>query len=238
MGECCLRGFRWDAQPKGRDTMLAGRHCYVTGSESQHQIGIMIIHDVFGWTFTNTRVLADHYAEEIGATVYVPDFFGGDVLPADVILAGPEHWGVLDFPTFFGSKNAKHVRGPEMVECAKLLRARYKRLGAVGYCFGGWGVFQLGSTANNGLVDCISTAHPSFLVEEEIRGLGVPVQICAPENDAMFLDDLKALCNQVIPTLGIPYDYQHFPGLDHGFAIRGDLGAASGSMSVELELFR
>jgi dienelactone hydrolase len=149
--------------------------------------------------------------------------FGGDVLPADVILAGPEHWGSLDFPTFFGSKNAKHVRGPEMVECAQILRARYKHLGAVGYCFGGWGVFQLGSTANKGLVDCISTAHPAFLVEGEIRGLGVPVQICAPQNDSMFPEDLKALCNQVIPTLGIPYDYQHFPGLDHGFAIRGDV---------------
>jgi dienelactone hydrolase len=75
MGECCLRGFKWDAQPQGKDTTLAGRPCYVTGSEAQDQIGIMVIHDVFGWTFTNTRVLADHFAAEIGATVYVPDLY-------------------------------------------------------------------------------------------------------------------------------------------------------------------
>jgi hypothetical protein len=35
----------------------------------------MIIHDLLGWTFTNTRILADHYAEEVDATVYVPDLY-------------------------------------------------------------------------------------------------------------------------------------------------------------------
>lgn len=33
----------------------------------------MIIHDLYGWEFTNTRLLADHYADEVNATVYVPD---------------------------------------------------------------------------------------------------------------------------------------------------------------------
>ena len=31
------------------------------------------VHDVYGWTFTNTRVLADHYAKEADATVFLPD---------------------------------------------------------------------------------------------------------------------------------------------------------------------
>lgn len=34
-----------------------------------------------GWKLTNTRVLADAYAEEAGVRVYVPDFFGGDHAP-------------------------------------------------------------------------------------------------------------------------------------------------------------
>ena len=71
MGECCLHGFKWDAKPKGSDITLAGRGCYVTGTNSH--AGIMLIHDIFGWTFTNIRLLADHYAEEVDATVYVPD---------------------------------------------------------------------------------------------------------------------------------------------------------------------
>lgn len=71
MAECCLKGFRWDVDPKGHETTLAGRSCYVTGSNDT--VAIMIIHDLFGWTFRNTRLLADHYAEEVNATVYIPD---------------------------------------------------------------------------------------------------------------------------------------------------------------------
>ena len=31
------------------------------------------VHDAYGWTFTNARVLADHYANEVDATVFLPD---------------------------------------------------------------------------------------------------------------------------------------------------------------------
>ena len=71
MAECCLKVFHWDADPKGSDTTLSGRDCYVTGTNPN--VAIMIIHDLFGWTFGNTRLLADHYADEVGATVYIPD---------------------------------------------------------------------------------------------------------------------------------------------------------------------
>lgn len=71
MNDCCLRGFKWDSQPIGKESTLAGRGCYVTGSNAH--AAILLIHDVFGWTFPNVRLLADHYAEEVGATVYVPD---------------------------------------------------------------------------------------------------------------------------------------------------------------------
>lgn len=97
-------------------------------------------------------------------------------------------------------------------------------MGAVGYCWGGWAVFKLGAKSGNGLVDCISTAHPSLL-EMEIEKVGVPVQILAPENNFMFLPDMKAFVNMVIPNLGVPYDYQHFSGVEHGFATRGDMNS-------------
>ena len=36
-------------------------------------VAIMLIADLFGWTFKNIRILADHYAADVDATVYVPD---------------------------------------------------------------------------------------------------------------------------------------------------------------------
>lgn len=119
------------------------------------------------------------------------------------------------------ARNTKAIREPEILDCARALRSQYLRVGAIGFCFGGWAVFRLGAKGNQ-LVDCISTAHPTFLEKQEIESVGVPVQILAPEMDMMFTEELKAHCNKVIPTLGISYDYQYFPGLEHGFAVRGD----------------
>ncbi|PKS09656.1 hypothetical protein jhhlp_004275 [Lomentospora prolificans] len=218
MSHCCVKGFQWEAKPKGTEENLAGRDCYITGSNKD--VAIMIIHDLFGWTFSNTRVLADHYAAEIDATVYVPDFFGGEKIPVDIIQ-DESRWAELDLPSFI-KRNNKSVRGPEIFECAKELRSRHRRTGAMGFCYGGWGVFQLAGEGNQ-LVDCISVAHPTLLEHQEIENVSVPVQILAPEIDPQFTPELKAFCHKTIPTLGVAYDYQHFPRLEHGFAIRGDL---------------
>jgi len=76
----------------------------------------------------------------------------------------------------FMSRNGKDKRFPEMEALAKELKGKFKKVGAIGYCYGGWAVLQLGAKGK-GLVDAISTAHPSALTKEEIEGVGVPVQI-------------------------------------------------------------
>lgn len=71
MSDCCTKGFKWDGEAKGREMTLSDNAAYVTGSNSE--VAILVIHDLFGWTFPNIRLLADAYAEEADATVYVPD---------------------------------------------------------------------------------------------------------------------------------------------------------------------
>ena len=74
MDPCCLRGAEWAVnEPKGREAKLADLDCYITGSNIS--IAILLIHDLYGWTFRNSRLLADHYAEEVGATVYLADLY-------------------------------------------------------------------------------------------------------------------------------------------------------------------
>lgn len=78
MSACCLKGEQWAVnEPAGREGKLAGLDCYITGSEIS--VAIILIHDLYGWTFHNTRLLADCYAEEVGATVYVPDLYATHV---------------------------------------------------------------------------------------------------------------------------------------------------------------
>lgn len=143
------------------------------------------------------------------------------MLPTEILLKSPSEWGPLDLPGFT-VRNSKEHREPEITAFAKALRKEYQSVGAIGFCYGGWAVFRLGAKANNGLVDCISTAHPSWLTQSEIEHVGVPVQILAPEIDPVFTPELKEFSNRVIPSLGLEYDYQHFPGLEHAFAVRGN----------------
>lgn len=151
------------------------------------------------------------------------------------IIDNPAEWAQLDLPNFM-ARNSKDVRGREMAKLAKYLRLQHRRIGAVGFCYGGWAAFQLGGKRADGeppLVDCISAAHPTFLTKEEISNVGVPVQILAPEIDPQFTEELKSFSVLEIPKLGVPFSYQFFPGLSHGFAVRGNRKDAAETRGLE-----
>ena len=123
-------------------------------------------------------------------------------------------------PTFV-KVNSKEVREPEILDCARQLRARYKRVIAVGFCYGGWACFRLGAKGVK-LVDAISTAHPSWLTKEEIDEIGVPVQAIAPQHDPTFTPELKSYFVTRLQELNLPFSYEYFPTVKHSFATRGD----------------
>ena len=213
---CCLTGFEWEGKPTGRIGKLARNNAYIAGDNPD--VAVLLVHDLIGWTFSNTRLLADHYAREANATVYLPDFFGGEVLPAEPLLRGEFH--KVDIAGYM-KRNSREIREPEIFECAKTLRAEYKKIGAVGYCFGGWAVFRLGAKEHL-LVDCITTGHPSLLTKKDIDEVAVPVQILAPEIDPIFSAEMKTYSFETIQKLGIPFAYQHYPGVEHACFIRGN----------------
>jgi dienelactone hydrolase len=65
--------------------------------------------------------------------------FDGEVLPPKT-LEDESRWKELDMLSFLG-RNSKANRQAAVFECAKALRSQYKRVGAIGFCFGGWAVF-------------------------------------------------------------------------------------------------
>lgn len=217
---CCITGFTWDGQPTGRTGQLGTNDAYITGDNPD--VAIMVIPDLFGWKFPNIRLLADHYASEANATVYVPDFFGGDDIPWQPLIN--DNFAALadELPAFL-ERNSREVREPELFECARVLRQTYKKVGAAGFCYGGWACFRLGAKEHQPpLVDCIVVGHPSLLTKEDIDGVGVPVQVLAPEIDLAYTAELKLHTFETIQKLGVPFDYQYFPGVAHACFIRGD----------------
>jgi hypothetical protein len=69
--ENCKTGFSWDGTPTGREGVLGKNKAYIAGTSKN--AAILMIHDIFGWTLTNLRLLADHFAKEADATVYLVD---------------------------------------------------------------------------------------------------------------------------------------------------------------------
>jgi len=71
LDDCCKSGFKWDGKPVGQEGTLANNKAYISGSNKD--AAVLLIHDVFGWTFPNLRILADHFATEANTTVYLVD---------------------------------------------------------------------------------------------------------------------------------------------------------------------
>ena len=58
----------------------------------------------------------------------------------------------------FAARNSKAIRTLEIKKCTRILRGQYEKVGAVGFCFGGWASFMLGNK-DDCLIDCLSIAH-------------------------------------------------------------------------------
>jgi hypothetical protein len=71
--ENCKSGFSWNGTPTGTETTIGKNKTYKTGTSKS--AAILIVHDIFGWTFPNLRLLADHFAKEADATVYLADLY-------------------------------------------------------------------------------------------------------------------------------------------------------------------
>lgn len=222
VSKCCITGFEWHGTPTGRTGRVAGLDTYIAGSNAD--VAVLLVADLFGWTFPNIRLLADHYAREIGATVFAPDFFGGEVLPFDLIAA--DKFDQFDLPGFLG-RNSREIREPEIFAFARALKSEehgFKKVGAVGFCYGGWASFRLGAKehAQAPLVDCVSIGHPSMTTKKDIDEVAVPVQMLAPEMDRAYTAELKSHTFETLQRLNVPFDYQHFPGVAHSCLVRGD----------------
>lgn len=221
ISKCCLTGFKWDGNPTGRISKIGDIDTYVAGDNPD--AAVLLVHDLFGWQFPNLRLLADHYASEANVTVYLPDFFKGESLPTDLLVQG--RYGEVDIHGFLVG-NGREAREELIFATARELRQKHTNLGAVGFCYGGWAVFRLGAKEHQPpLVDFITCAHPSLLTKEDVEGISVPVQVLAPEIDMMFTRDFKThFFETLLDKASLPFEYVHFPGVEHAGLVRGNEG--------------
>lgn len=63
-----------------------------------------------------------------------------------------------------------------------------------------------------------------MMIKQDIDEVSVPVQLLCPEIDRAFDEEMKGYAFSTIMKRGVPFDYQHFEGVEHSCLVRGDEG--------------
>jgi dienelactone hydrolase len=129
--------------------------------------------DVFGITFPNTQLIADQFAQN-GYLTLIPDVFNGAEVSFPLSSS-------FDLQEYVDNEMPKPVTVDPIYEAViTYLReeVNVKRIGGVGYCFGGKYVCRFLTGGGRGL-DAGFIVHPSFVTTEEVRNIAGPLSIAA-----------------------------------------------------------
>jgi len=220
--QCCTVGVKHEGQPVGKSTKIGSIEAYVsepTGKTVHKDTAILFIPDVIG-IWQNSQLMADQYAAN-GYYTIIPDLFNGDALA----LNRPDGFDLMSWLTKGTGGNNPHTYeavDPIVAKSIKYLQEQgFKKIGAVGYCFGAKYVARFMASGKG--IDVGYVAHPSFVEEAELSAIQGPFSISAAETDQIFPAEKRHKSEEILQKTGQPYQINLFSGVVHGFSVRCDL---------------
>jgi len=103
-----------------------------------------------------------------------------------------------------------------------------------GYCYGGKVGFYL---AFDHKVKALAVHHPSLLDVpsdlEKLKASAVPTLFNVNEHDSQFDPTKQAIADRLFEGQSGTYRKEYFPGMNHGFAVRGDMSKSAEKESKE-----
>ncbi|CAO2654393.1 Nn.00g111260.m01.CDS01 [Neocucurbitaria sp. VM-36] len=226
MQRCCITGVKHEGTPKGEIKKIGDIRTYFAYPENgSTQNAVLIMTDVFGMDFPNVQLIADQFAAN-GYFTVIPDVFNGNEVP----FPPPASYNLQEY---IKTKMPRVPQVDPMFEAViKHLRGELgvKRLGGVGYCFGGKYVCRW---LREGGLDAGFTAHPSFVDADEVRGIRGPLSIAAAETDAIFPAEKRRETEDILKEHTVPYQMFLYSDVEHGFGVKGDLSHAKARFAKE-----
>eukprot|EP01099_Mayorella_cantabrigiensis_P005619 TRINITY_DN4564_c0_g1_i1.p1 TRINITY_DN4564_c0_g1~~TRINITY_DN4564_c0_g1_i1.p1 ORF type:complete len:255 (-),score=42.58 TRINITY_DN4564_c0_g1_i1:204-968(-) len=223
-GACCYKGVKHEGEATGEFVTIGDFEAYVSWPEDKStENAILLITDVIGHRFINAQLIADQFAAN-GYFVLTPDLFDKD----PITLNRPDGFDIMKWLNgeYHPQKKAHLPPTVDPIIDASIveLRTKYnaKKIGAVGYCFGGKYVIRH-LRPEAGKIDVGYTAHPSFVEADELKDIKGPLAISAAETDHIFPTEKRHESEAILKDTGLPYQINLYSGVEHGFAVRADL---------------
>ncbi|EKD17453.1 uncharacterized protein L3040_005056 [Drepanopeziza brunnea f. sp. 'multigermtubi'] len=218
---CCTIGVKHEGTPTGTSIKIGSIDAYeapATGKTVHADTAILFLPDVIG-IWQNSQLMADQFAAN-GYYTVIPDLFNGDPLslnrPADFDFTG---W--LTKGTGGNNPHTWEAVDPIVRNSIAFLKEKgFKRIGAVGYCFGAKYVIRFMPTGKG--IDVGFVAHPSFVEESELSAIKGPLSIAAAETDQIFPTEKRHRSEELLIETKQPYQLNLFSGVVHGFSVRCD----------------
>jgi len=207
-------------EPKGEYKPYAGfEKAYITGPKDTGK-AIVVAYDAFGF---NPQILqaVDIWAKSVNALVVVPDFFNGDVPEYSWFVEKTEENDKKRTAWFIRIGNfALHVEPIWKVSDA-LTAEGYKKIGYVGYCWGGK-LVSLGGKDGTKTAGVVSI-HGGRIEVADAEALAVPIAMFPSKDESETDVDnfMKALESKPFASQCVHKRYSNMP---HGWAAaRGNL---------------
>ncbi|KAI0317784.1 dienelactone hydrolase endo-1-3,1,4-beta-D-glucanase [Amylostereum chailletii] len=235
--ENCRKGYILPGTPQG--SVVDGIYLSPSTDATPSKSAVVLLTDIFGLPLVNCKIIADHFAKELGMDVWVPDLFNGSppIAAEDLELLMPDRAGVklsfmqiirlvfLMLPQAYALyTNRASVGAVRVTAVLEKMKAekKYETIGAVGYCHGGSVAACLG---NSPLLSSIVIAHPGQASEAQIRAITLPTAWVLAEDDLSFKPPAVELAKKVFSERKAEeYEFKTYPGTAHGFAARPNLG--------------
>ncbi|KAL1958081.1 hypothetical protein VTO42DRAFT_5121 [Malbranchea cinnamomea] len=213
---CCTVGVKHEGQPKGElKTIGEDIEAYIAHpADRSTKRGILLLTDVIGHRFINAQLIADQFAAN-GYWVVVPDLFHGDALQ----LNRPPDF---DFAAWLAVHSSERIDPVVKTAIEYMKQNGCEKIGGVGYCFGAKYIVRFMREGQN-KIDVGYLAHPSFVENEELSAIKGPLSISAAETDTIFPTPKRHEAEEVLAKTGQQYQISLYSGVEHGFAVRGDV---------------
>ncbi|PSN69951.1 alpha/beta-hydrolase [Corynespora cassiicola Philippines] len=229
-GACCLEGNIHSGSPRGSFITIRDIETYTVQplepSQSDEPKVLLFFPDIWGM-YPNSLLIMDGFADK-GYTVLGVDYFRGDpVWKHRKHKSDKETEPGFDYDAWKEKHRAFADEAvPQWVQSVKEKYAKEKpgaRFACVGYCFGAPYVCDQLSGEGASICEVGAFAHPAFLKEHHFRNLKRPLYLGCAETDFTFDTESRNRAVDIMHEVKAKYELQLFYGVEHGFAVRGDM---------------